>query len=150
MINAPPLLSNTARLSADKVLNPERMRSVFAAASDRPVLIVLAAGKGTRFGTEPKCVQRVGGKPLARHSIDAFQRRYGGPVVCLVHYRQDDVSEAPATATSVPGGNERRPASPAPTVASKVADALLGSRRPSPSVASAAARPSEGVGHVMR
>ena len=94
MNEAPPHLSETARLSEGKVLNPERMRSVFDAATDRPVAIVLAAGKGTRFGIEPTCVQRVGGKPLARHSIDAFARRYGGPVVCLVHYRQDDVMAA--------------------------------------------------------
>ncbi len=94
MIEAPPVLSATARLSADKLLNRERMHSAFASATDRPVLIVLAAGKGTRFGTEPKCVQPVSGKPLARHSIDAFQHRYGGPVVCLVHYRQDDVMAA--------------------------------------------------------
>ncbi len=94
MIEAPPVLRETARLSEDKLLNPERMRSVFESASDRPVLIVLVAGKGSRFGTEPKCVQPVGGKPLARHSIDAFLHRYGGPVVCLVHYRQDDVMAA--------------------------------------------------------
>lgn len=94
MSDAPPRLSQTARLSADKLLNVDRMHAAFASASDRPVLVVLAAGKGTRFGTEPKCVQRVGGKPLARHSIDAFLRRYGGPVVCLVHYRQDDVMAA--------------------------------------------------------
>jgi NDP-sugar pyrophosphorylase family protein len=94
VIDAPPFLSDAARLSADKLLNPEGMHAAFAAAADRPVLVVLAAGKGTRFGTEPKCIQSVGGKPLARHSIDAFQRRYGGPVVCLVHYRQDDVMAA--------------------------------------------------------
>ena len=94
MSDAPPRLSQTARLSADKLLNVDRMHAAVASASDRPVLVVLAAGKGTRFGTEPKCVQRVGGKPLARHSIDAFVHRYGGPVVCLVHYRQDDVMAA--------------------------------------------------------
>jgi len=92
--DAPPVLRDAARLAADKLLNPERARQAFEGAPGRPVLLVLAAGKGTRFGTEPKCVQLVSGKPLARHSIDAFQRRYGGPVVCLVHYRQDDVMAA--------------------------------------------------------
>jgi NDP-sugar pyrophosphorylase family protein len=94
VIAARPVLRDTARLSPDKLLNPDRMHAAFAGAADLPVLVVLAAGKGTRFGTEPKCIQSVGGKPLARHSIDAFQRRYGGPVVCLVHYRQDDVMAA--------------------------------------------------------
>ena len=94
MTSTSPHLRNAARLGSDKLLNPERARSAFAEAPDRPVLVVLAAGKGTRFGTEPKCVQMVGGKPLARHAIDAFQRHRGGPVVCLVHYRQDDVMAA--------------------------------------------------------
>lgn len=65
-------LRDAVRLGSDKLLNPERASAAFAATHGRPVLIVLAAGKGTRFGTEPKCVQPVGGKPLARHAIDAF------------------------------------------------------------------------------
>ena len=37
-------------------------------------VVVMAAGKGTRFGTSPKCVQPVRNVPLARHSINAFRR----------------------------------------------------------------------------
>jgi len=59
-----------------------------------PVLVVLAAGKGTRFGREPKCIQPVLGTPLAVHSINAFQPLNAGPAVCLVGYRHDVVSAA--------------------------------------------------------
>ena len=59
-----------------------------------PVLVMLAAGRGTRFGRAPKCVQPVCGQALARHSVEAFRRVSSGPVVCLVHYQQDEVVEA--------------------------------------------------------
>lgn len=60
-------------------------------AAEQPVLVVLAAGRGTRFGASPKCIQSVRGRPLARHSIRAFQSVAPGPVVCLVHYQQEEV-----------------------------------------------------------
>ncbi len=63
-------------------------------AADVPVLVVLAAGKGTRFGTEPKCIQPVRGLPLARHSIEAFRRIGPACVVCLVGHRHEDVARA--------------------------------------------------------
>ncbi len=56
------------------------------------ILVVLAAGKGTRFGVVPKCVQPVGGVPLARHSIDAFRRVVPeSPCICLVGYAGTEV-----------------------------------------------------------
>jgi hypothetical protein len=58
------------------------------------VLVVLAAGKGTRFGAAPKCIQPVYGTPLARHSVDAFHRFAPAPVVCVVGYRHAEVSSA--------------------------------------------------------
>jgi GTP:adenosylcobinamide-phosphate guanylyltransferase len=57
-------------------------------------LVILAAGKGTRFGQAPKCIQPVQGTPLARHSIDAFRRYSESPVVCLVGYQYTEVSAA--------------------------------------------------------
>lgn len=57
-------------------------------------MLLLAAGKGTRFGQEPKCAQRVNGVPLARHSIDAFRRFSGAPVLCVVGYRHEQVAAA--------------------------------------------------------
>jgi hypothetical protein len=54
----------------------------------------LAAGKGTRFGSDPKCIQPVSGTPLARHSIDAFLRFNPAPVICVVGYRHAEVAAA--------------------------------------------------------
>lgn len=87
-------LSEAADIAEEKVLNPDRLAGLTDGAADRPALIVLAAGKGTRFGKEPKCVQPVGHLPLARHSINAFRNCFDGPVVCLVHYRREAVMAA--------------------------------------------------------
>ncbi len=64
---------------------------------DTPVLVVLAAGKGTRFGQEPKCIQPIGGLPLARHSINAFGRLRSAKSICIVGYQADRVSAALGT-----------------------------------------------------
>ena len=87
-------LSEAVTLTAEKLLpsgQPALGSQVGAAAA---VLVVLAAGKGTRFGTEPKCIQPILGSPLARHSIEAFRAVTGGPVVCVVGYRHADVAAA--------------------------------------------------------
>jgi len=115
-------LSDAVRLASDKVLNPGVLAtwgeirassrpSGIAAPTDcgraygdgaagrldrsgTPVLVVLAAGKGTRFGAAPKCIQPVRSLPLARHTIDAF-RQLGAPrVVCLVGYEHERVAQA--------------------------------------------------------
>ena len=128
---SPPALrlAQAAKLTQDKVLNPQALSGWPGSASPRcangqradpdcdnrpasagcssvltnapatcaadvPVLIVLAAGKGTRFGTEPKCIQPVCGLPLARHSIEAFRRVGPASVVCLVGHRHEDVARA--------------------------------------------------------
>jgi CTP:molybdopterin cytidylyltransferase MocA len=80
--------------SCDKLLNPAAASNYGGIARDTPVLVILAAGKGTRFGQAPKCIQPVHGTPLARHSIDAFRRLAPAPVICLVGYRHDEVSAA--------------------------------------------------------
>ena len=78
----------------DKILNPESAGNYGGVRAEAPVLLVLAAGKGTRFGSDPKCIQRVCGVPLARHSIDAFRRISASPAVCLVGYRHPEVTAA--------------------------------------------------------
>ncbi|MFZ9837837.1 MAG: NTP transferase domain-containing protein, partial [Opitutaceae bacterium] len=59
---------------------------------------MLAAGKGTRFGTQPKCIQPVLGLPLASHSLLAFQAATQQPdasnTICLVGYRHEEVRAA--------------------------------------------------------
>ena len=34
-------------------------------------VVLLAAGRGTRFGPEPKLLERLDGKPLVRHAAEA-------------------------------------------------------------------------------
>jgi GTP:adenosylcobinamide-phosphate guanylyltransferase len=78
----------------DKLLNADAIGRYGGVASETPTLVILAAGKGTRFGQAPKCIQPVRGTPLARHSIDAFRQLAPAPVICLVGYRHDEVSAA--------------------------------------------------------
>lgn len=47
-------LSGAARPGPGKILNPQQFGDLGTGA-DKPVLVILAAGKGTRFGTAPKC-----------------------------------------------------------------------------------------------
>ena len=87
-------LGNAAKLSSEKILNPNSLDLYGGITADSPVLVVLAAGRGTRFGQDPKCIQPVYGTPLVRHSIDAFRRFNPSPVICLVGYRSGEVMEA--------------------------------------------------------
>lgn len=57
-------------------------------------MVLLAAGKGTRFGRQPKCAQPVNGIPLARHTIEAFHRFSPSPAICVVGYRHAEVAAA--------------------------------------------------------
>jgi hypothetical protein len=88
------LLKAAARPAAKKILNPPSLALHGGVTGDAPVLVILAAGKGTRFGRDPKCIQPVHGTPLARHTIDAFRRFRSAPVICLVGYRHREVAEA--------------------------------------------------------
>lgn len=87
-------LKDIAGSGGAKTLNPASLTSFGPITSDAPVLVILAAGKGTRFGRDPKCIQPVHGMPLARHSIEAFRRFQRSPVVCVVGYRHEEVSAA--------------------------------------------------------
>ncbi|HNW56372.1 MAG TPA: NTP transferase domain-containing protein [Bacteroidales bacterium] len=91
------ILKDAARIVSEKILNPESLNVQGGMTSDMPVLVILVAGKGTRFGKEPKCIQQVHGMPLARHSIDAFHRFSQAPAICLVGYRYNEVSAALGT-----------------------------------------------------
>ena len=90
-------LQNAVKISREKVLNPEKNSLIESISSDIPVLVNLVAGMGTRFGQEPKCIQRVKGTPLARHSIDAFHRLSPSAVICIVGYRYQEVADALGT-----------------------------------------------------
>ncbi|MDD4017100.1 MAG: NTP transferase domain-containing protein [Kiritimatiellae bacterium] len=84
-------LSDRVALTADAVVNPGAAALFGGLHSAAPVLVLLAAGKGTRFGTSPKCVQQVRGIPLARHSINAFRRVHGAPCITVVGYAHEEV-----------------------------------------------------------
>ncbi len=88
------LLKDVVRPSAEKILNPEHPAIGAGITPDAHILVVLAAGKGTRFGHAPKCIQPVGGVPLARHSINEFRRFSQSPCICLVGYRHEEVAAA--------------------------------------------------------
>src|SRR3954463_3806077 len=87
-------LDATVKPDRTKVLNPASASLYGGIDAAAPVLMILAAGKGTRFGVAPKCIQLVHGTPLARHSIDAFRRFTPAPVICLVGYRHAEVAGA--------------------------------------------------------
>jgi len=86
-------LGDVAVADRKKVLNPN-LADREKASGPMPVLLVLAAGKGTRFGSAPKCAQLVCGVPLARHTIDAFRRFSPSPVICVVGYEHETVAAA--------------------------------------------------------
>ena len=86
-------LYNACRISKDKILN----KAVFPFDNlqhDDRILVTLVAGKGTRFGKAPKCIQKVHGLPLARHSIDSFRRFSNSHVICIVGYKYEEVTAA--------------------------------------------------------
>lgn len=57
-------------------------------------LILLAAGRGTRFGAEPKLLQPLSGRPLVRHAAEAALASGLGPVVAVLGAHADRVGDA--------------------------------------------------------
>lgn len=53
--------------------------------------ILLAAGRGTRFGEEPKLLARVGGKALVRHAAEAAVQSTASPVLVVTGHCAEDV-----------------------------------------------------------
>ena len=87
-------LNQAALLRPGKVLAAATGAERAGAPAGEPILVLLAAGKGTRFGSAPKCAQLVDGIPLARHSIAAFRALSSAPVICVVGYRHEEVMRA--------------------------------------------------------
>jgi molybdenum cofactor cytidylyltransferase len=57
-------------------------------------LILLAAGRGTRFGAEPKLLQALAGRALVRHAAEAAVASGLGPVVAVLGAHADRVGAA--------------------------------------------------------
>jgi molybdenum cofactor cytidylyltransferase len=56
--------------------------------------IILAAGRGARFGPDPKLLALLDGKPLVRHVAEAAVRSFVDPVIVVTGHRADDVEAA--------------------------------------------------------
>lgn len=56
--------------------------------------IILAAGRGTRFGAEPKLLALLDGKPLVRHVAEAALAGAVSPVLVVTGHRSDEVQAA--------------------------------------------------------
>ena len=56
--------------------------------------IILAAGRGTRFGEAPKMLAMLHGKPLARHVAEAALVGGLTPLIVVVGHRSDEVEAA--------------------------------------------------------
>lgn len=56
--------------------------------------VLLAAGRGTRFGPEPKLLARLDGKPLVRHAAEAALASRARPVVVVLGAHADRVRAA--------------------------------------------------------
>ncbi|WP_193557243.1 nucleotidyltransferase family protein [Microvirga pakistanensis] len=56
--------------------------------------ILLAAGRGTRFGDEPKLLAQIDGKALVRHAAEAAIRSTADPVIVVTGHRGEDVRAA--------------------------------------------------------
>lgn len=67
----------------------------------KPIAVVLAAGKGTRMGSDlPKVVHEAAGKPLVRWVVDALREAGIGDVIVVVGHRAEMVE---ACLADVPG-----------------------------------------------
>ena len=61
-----------------------RMPETGAWIGPRIGIVLLAAGRGTRFGPEPKLLADLGGRPLVRHAAEAACASGLGPVVAVL------------------------------------------------------------------
>ncbi len=56
--------------------------------------VLLAAGRGTRFGASPKLLSLLDGKPLVRHAAEAAVAADLGPVIVVLGHAGEAVREA--------------------------------------------------------
>jgi molybdenum cofactor cytidylyltransferase len=56
--------------------------------------IILAAGRGSRFGPEPKLLAPLDGKPLVRHAVEAAIASRARPVILVTGHRAPEVEAA--------------------------------------------------------
>ena len=59
--------------------------------AEHVAVIVLAAGRSTRFGAEPKLLAPLNGKAVIRHAVEAAIGSIAGPVIVVTGHRHHDV-----------------------------------------------------------
>lgn len=69
--------------------------------------IVLAAGRGTRFGEQPKLLQSLGGLPLVQYAVDAALGSGARPVIVVLGHGAAEVAAALADRPVMVVHNER-------------------------------------------
>ena len=60
----------------------------------RVAALLLAAGRGTRFGPSPKLLADLGGEPLVRHAARAALASRASPLLVVLGHAEDAVREA--------------------------------------------------------
>ena len=76
--------------------------SLTASGPDRVGVVLLAAGRGTRFGAEsPKTLARLGRRPLVTHAVAAATMSGLRPVVVVVGCQASDVAAAAGTLAEI-------------------------------------------------
>lgn len=63
--------------------------------------VVLAAGRGSRFGDDPKPLARLGPRTMLGHSVASPTSAGLRPIVVVVGYRGDDVAKAAGTLAEI-------------------------------------------------
>ncbi len=69
--------------------------------SDAVAAVVLAAGRGSRFGEDPKPLARLGPRTMLGHAVAAPTTAGLRPIVVVVGYRANDVAKAAGTLAEV-------------------------------------------------
>ena len=76
--------------------------SLTAAGGDRVGVVLLAAGRGSRFGDEgPKTLARLGARPLVTHAVAAASMSGLRPLVVVVGCQAADVARAAGTLAEI-------------------------------------------------
>jgi bifunctional UDP-N-acetylglucosamine pyrophosphorylase/glucosamine-1-phosphate N-acetyltransferase/UDP-N-acetylglucosamine pyrophosphorylase len=103
----------------------------------QPMAVVLAAGKGTRMGSDlPKVVHEAAGRPLVRWVVDALREAGIGEIIVVVGHRAELVEAALADVSGLSFAIQRQQRGTGDAVAAAAAEieARLGGHRRRPVV----------------
>ena len=72
-----------------------------AATARTVAAVILAAGRGSRFGDDPKPLARLGGRTMLGHSVAAATSAGLRPIVVVVGYRGEEVAAGAGTLAEI-------------------------------------------------